>query len=321
MWLALSFPPYSSQGVIDLLKGSFAAALLSLKNVFLDPNVYLAKHIRALQSSTRHQLQGHGAKKEVTKSDAEMPLHHVQPGAFGSVSNSTVAPRVDGQLPWADSEEGFWWKDFKEARECFVVIRQASAFCHRNVHQLHPDVAEDLWFGCLTEVVKLQRSLPRLQGKSTTLRLAALSTTLSQLVSDILNAGLMAFLSLPITLKRITMAHRDSQLGIFKLALVRILLPRLFVAYLHLLPALWLDSPRRYFLVGLTLGNLVRRLCCSASKHSLLFFALSLKPHNGNRAEFGFGHISRHYLPFVSFQTCPFCRAIFRRLPKSSYVI
>ncbi|PFH32110.1 hypothetical protein BESB_020510 [Besnoitia besnoiti] len=155
----------------------------------------------------------------------------------------------DEEAPEGDTR----WAGIAEVASLFQLVQIASWVGRRNAHLLHKQQLEDLWFCLLALVVRAQQAFPQLPQASAaspataeasragsspgrdaaarggskrerkTLRGLVYELVLSELLSCILHAGVMAISSLPETVKRITKTHRHAQLAVFKRPLASML--------------------------------------------------------------------------------------------------
>lgn len=113
-----------------------------------------------------------------------------------------------------------WWEGLQDAQRCTDFLEQAFELSARNSNIMTEQQLEDLWFGILGWTIKWQERMAA--GPRTTKRHTGFVTALDQLSLQAMG-GVLAYLSLPRSLKRICADFTESKLGIWKVPLESIL--------------------------------------------------------------------------------------------------
>mmetsp|Transcript_23247 Transcript_23247/g.75160 ORF Transcript_23247/g.75160 Transcript_23247/m.75160 type:complete len:1662 (-) Transcript_23247:649-5634(-) len=113
-----------------------------------------------------------------------------------------------------EASEARWWEGLPDARRCVGLLEQASEMSARNSNIMTEAQLEELWFGLLRRTVRWQEQVAVAQGAKTK-RQVGMASAFEELVSQAM-AGLLAFLSLPRSLKWICEEFGPSRLGIWR---------------------------------------------------------------------------------------------------------
>jgi len=112
-----------------------------------------------------------------------------------------------------DALDAPWYDGLQDAQRTVDLIEQAFELSARNSNIMTESQLEDLWFGVLARTIQWQEQI--MSGPRPTKRHTGLATALDQL-SDQAMTGILAYLSLPRSLKRICAEFKDSTLAIWK---------------------------------------------------------------------------------------------------------
>jgi hypothetical protein len=111
------------------------------------------------------------------------------------------------------SGEGPWWEGFADAQRCISILDNTYELCARNSNLMSPSQLEELWFGVLGSTIRWQERLAASERQSK--RHAGFSAALVELSSRAMS-GVLAYLSLPRSLQRITSEFGPSALGVWQ---------------------------------------------------------------------------------------------------------
>jgi len=164
--------------VLELLLGDYGTALDQLNTTFIDT-----------------KPQDRTALAKVVK----------RLGAMVEAAESPDAPSGVDQEPW--------WEGLLDAKRCADFLEQCFELSARNSNIMTEQQLEDLWFGVLSRTVQWQERVaanPRATKKH-----AGLVTALGQLSTQAMS-GVLTYLSLPRSLKRITAEFAQSKLSTWK---------------------------------------------------------------------------------------------------------
>jgi len=164
-------------GVLGLLLTDYNEALDQLHKSFTEPR----EQIRTMMSRVVKRLVSSAQTQGVSCNDTSL------------------------ELPW--------WEGFQDAQRCIDLLTQTYELSSRNSNLMTAAQLEELWFGVLGGTVRWQERMN--VSKDTSKRQAAFSVALAELSSRAM-AGVLAYLSLPRSLKRICSEFGSSALGVWK---------------------------------------------------------------------------------------------------------